>query len=321
MIYSKIIGTGSYLPEKVLTNHDLEKLVDTSNEWIIDRTGIEKRHIAADHETASSMGKAAAQKALEAANINSNELDLIIVGTCTPEKIFPSTACLLQHHLGIEKDLMAFDLTAACAGFLYALSTADQFIRNGLAQYALVVGTEVLSRLIDWSDRTTCVLFGDGAGAVVLKASETPGIHSSHMHAQGKFQDILYVPNKMAGVKNEKESPYIHMQGKEVFKVAVDSLGQVATETLEYNQLTGAAIDWLVPHQANIRIITNTAKKLKLPMEKVILTIAEHGNTSAASIPLALDIAVRDGRIKPGHKVLLEAIGGGMAWGSVFLTY
>jgi 3-oxoacyl-[acyl-carrier-protein] synthase-3 len=319
MNYTKIVGTGSYLPEKILTNADLEKIIDTSDEWITERTGIKQRHVAEDHETCSTMAYSASLQALESAQLTAEDIDLIIVGTCTPDRMFPSTACFLQKHLGIKKNIIAFDLSAACAGFLYALSTADQFIRAGTVKRALVVGADVLTRILDWTDRRTCVLFGDGAGAAVVEVSESPGIYSSHLYAQGGFENILYLTNKAANKNND--SPYLHMDGKEVFKLAVNALGDVAEEALSANRLSCADIDWLVPHQANLRIIKSTAKKLQLPMERVILTVADHGNTSAASIPLALDQAIRDGRIQRGHKLLLEAIGGGLAWGSILLKY
>ncbi|MBS0359563.1 MAG: ketoacyl-ACP synthase III, partial [Proteobacteria bacterium] len=282
MIYTSILGTGSYLPEKILTNDELSTFVDTSDEWIFSRAGIKQRHMAAPDETSSSMALEASKKALEAANISADQIQLIIVATCTPDRIFPSTACLLQEKLGI-KDVIAFDVSAACSGFIYALSVADQFIRNGSVTRALVIGSEVMSRVMNWKDRNTCVLFGDGAGAVVIGASNKPGIHSTHLHADGHLKDILFLPNDMAAPNLTVDTPYLHMQGKEVFKVAVNSLGQVAQEAVENNGATHADIDWLVPHQANIRIIEATAKKLNLPMSKVILTVANQGNSSAAS--------------------------------------
>ena len=321
MSYSKILSTGSYLPEKILTNRDLEKIVDTSDQWIVERTGIQQRHIVAEHETTVSMAHLATLRALESANIPVDDIDLIIVGTCTPDRVFPSSACLLQEKLGIKRAIPCFDLTAACAGFIYGLSIADQFIRQGTIKTALIVGSECLSRVVDWEDRNTCVLFGDGAGVVLLQADEQPGIHACSLHANGCYQDILYLPNDMAAPHLRSASPFVKMLGKEVFKLAVTELGNCAEEILEKNQITSHEIDWLIPHQANLRIISSVAKRLELPLEKVILTVAEHGNTSTASIPLALDAGIRDGRIRRGQKLLLEGIGGGMAWGSALITY
>lgn len=322
MAYSRIAGTGSYLPERILTNADLEQLVDTSNEWILARTGIAERHIAADDETTSDLAEQAATRAIEAAGIKAETIDLIIVGTTTPDVVFPSTACLLQQRLGIH-GCAAFDIQAVCTGFIYALNVADKFIRTGAATRALVVGAETLSRIIDWSDRSTCVLFGDGAGAVVLEASDEAGILSSHIHADGEFQELLRVPagisSNQEGLKNGRA--FIEMQGNEVFKVAVNTLGRIVDETLAYNNLHKEDIDWLVPHQANTRIIAATARKLDMPIERVVVTVAEHGNTSAASVPLALDVAIRDGRIKRGETLLLEAFGGGFTWGSALVRY
>ena len=322
MLYSKITGTGSYLPEGILTNRDLEKKVDTSDEWIRSRTGIEKRHIVADNQTTCDLAEKASLGALAAANKNAADIDLIIVATTTPDLIFPSTACLLQQRLG-SHGCPAFDLQAVCTGFIYAMSVADQFIRNGNANCALVVGAETMTRLLDWNDRATCVLFGDGAGAVIMEADSSPGVLSTHIHADGDYQSLLYVP---AGISANKAllvsgSAYLQMQGNEVFKVAVNTLGRIVDETLTANSMQKEDIDWLVPHQANIRIITATAKKLLMPMERVVMTIDQHGNTSAASVPLALDVAVRDGRIKTGETLLLEAFGGGFTWGSALLTY
>lgn len=319
MNYSKILGTGSYLPEKILYNSDLEKFVDTSDEWIRTRTGIEERRIASAKDTASSMGTIAAKQAMAAANIPVESIDLIIVATSTPDKIFPSTACLIQHALAVGP-CVAFDVVAACAGFNYALSVADQFIRNGSAKRALVIGSEVMSRIIDWSDRSTCILFADGAGAVVLEASPEPGIHSTHLYADGQYKDLLYVPSPIAN-NGEEDVPYMKMQGNEVFKVAVTNLGNVVTDTLAENNMSDSDIDWLIPHQANLRIIKAVGKRLNLPMEQVVVTVNKHGNTSAASIPLALDQAIRDGRIKRGQRLLLESFGGGFAWGSALITY
>jgi 3-oxoacyl-[acyl-carrier-protein] synthase III len=318
-MYSKIIGTGSYLPAKVLTNYDLEKMVNTSHEWIVTRSGIVERHIAADGELASDLALQASRRAIEAAGIGLEEIDLIIVATTTPDQIFPSTACILQDKLGIKQGA-AFDVQAVCSGFVYALNTADLFIRSGQARNALVVGTEVLSRLIDWKERSTCVLFGDGAGAVVLQRSETPGVLSAKLHADGSHREMLGA-KAYIGKGTVQGDPFIKMDGQAVFKFAVKVLSDVVGEVLAENQLQGSDIDWLVPHQANIRIMEATAKKLGLGMEKVVVTVAHHGNTSAASIPLALDMAVRDGRIRAGQNVLLEAVGGGFTWGAILLRW
>ena len=322
MVFSRIAGTGSCLPEKIMTNQDIEKVVDTDDQWIQERTGIKQRHIAQDHETTCSMSVSAAKNAMQAANVSPEEIDLIIVATTTPDNIFPSTACLVQKELGII-GCPAFDIQAVCTGFVYAVTTADKFIKSGSAKKALVIGAETLSRIIDWSDRTTCVLFGDGAGAVVLEASEEPGILSTHIHADGRYENLLRVPRGISTPKNhyEAEKPFIEMKGNEVFKVAVTTLGRIVDETLEANNLEKSDIDWLIPHQANIRIIAATAKKLKMPMEQVVVTVAEHGNTSAASVPLALDHAVRNGSIKRGQTLLLEAFGGGFTWGSVLVKF
>jgi len=316
---SKILGTGSYLPEKVLTNYDLEKMVQTSHEWIVERTGIEERRIAAKDETASSMAEIASRKAIEAAGIEAKDISLIIVGTATPDRIFPSTACFLQQRLDIH-GATAFDVTAACSGFIYALSIADQFIKSGVHQHVLIVGSEVLSRITDWTDRNSCVLFADGAGAVVLGATEEEGIISTHIHSDGKHADLLSCNNPVHNAP-EIVPAYITMRGNEVFKVAVRTLSRIVDETLEHNKINKEDIDWLIPHQANIRIIKATAKKLNLSMEQVVVTVNKHGNTSSASIPLALDIAVRDGRIKRGQTMLLEAFGGGFTWGSALIKY
>ncbi len=321
-MYAKITGTGSYLPEGVLTNADIEKKVDTTDEWIKSRTGIEKRHIVADGETTCDLAEKAARAALEAAGKQAEDVDMIVLATTTPDLVFPSTACLLQQRLGIH-DCPAFDIQAVCTGFIYAMSVADQFIRTGHKRCVLVVGAETLTRIIDWNDRSTCVLFGDGAGAVLLECSEAPGILSSHIHADGDYQHLLNVP---AGISANTEKlqageAFIEMQGNEVFKMAVNTLGRIVDETLEANSLKKSDIDWLVPHQANIRIISATAKKLSMPMERVVVTVDQHGNTSAASVPLALDAAVRDGRIKTKDTLLLEAFGGGFTWGSVLLKY
>jgi 3-oxoacyl-[acyl-carrier-protein] synthase-3 len=315
MKYSRISGTGGYLPEKVLSNAHLEEMVETSDQWIVERTGISKRHIMSEDETTSSMAHAAANEAFEMAGINPQDVELIIVGTTTPDRTFPSTACILQNRLG-ALGRPAFDIGAACAGFIYGLSVADQFIRNGMVKNALVVGAESLSRIVDWTDRSTCVLFGDGAGAVVLEAAEAPGILSTHIHANGQYNNLLYAANHIGELK---EPPYIKMQGNEVFKIAVKTLGDIVDETLAHNKMEKSDIDWLIPHQANLRIIAATAKKLNIPMERVILTVQDQGNTSAASIPLALNHAVRSNKIKRGETILLEAFGAGLTWGSALV--
>ena len=322
MIYARVAGTGSFLPERIITNAEMEKLVDTSDEWIAARTGIRQRHIAAEGQTTGDLAYGAALAALESAGVSASEIDLIVIGTTTPDLILPSTACLLQHRLGAN-GCAAFDVNAACSGFIYAITVANQFIRAGSAKTALVVGAETLSRMLDWSDRTTCVLFGDGAGAVVLKADSEPGILSTHIHADGAFKELLWNPvGVSAGFTNEKNHGIrVLMQGREVFKVAVKTLDRVVEETLEANHLDRHAIDWLIPHQANLRIIQATAKRLDMPMERVIVTVDKHANTSAASVPLALDSAVRDGKIQRGQLLLLEAFGGGFTWGSALLRY
>jgi 3-oxoacyl-[acyl-carrier-protein] synthase-3 len=319
VIYSRIMGTGSYLPEKVLSNHDLEKMVETDDQWIQERTGIKKRHIVADDETTTDLAFNAAEKAIEAAGIDNTQIDLIIVATTTPTRIFPSTAALVQERLGIS-GCPAFDIQAVCTGFVYALTVADKFIKSGSAKNALVIGAESLSRIVDWTDRNTCVLFGDGAGAVVLQASEETGILSTHIHSDGKYNALLSVPTGPGSADSEAK-PFIEMQGNDVFKIAVRTLSSIADETLAANNLCKKDIDWLIPHQANIRIIAATAKKLSMPMDRVVVTVDEHGNTSAASIPLALDVAVRDGRIQRGETLLLEAFGGGFTWGSALLNF
>ena len=322
MIHSRISGTGSYLPAKILTNADLEKMVETSSDWIVDRTGIRERHLAADNETTCDLAEQAARRAIEAAGLTPGDIDFIVVATTTPDRIFPSTACLLQDRLDIH-GCAAFDVQAVCTGFVYALGIADKFVRSGSAKHALVVGAETLSRIVDWTDRSTCVLFGDGAGAVVVSADSKPGIINSHLHADGQYKELLTVP---AGIsqgydKVQNNKAFMQMQGNEVFKVAVKTLGRIVDETLEKNGLKKSDIDWLVPHQANMRIISATAKKLSMPMNRVVVTVDRHGNTSAASIPLAFDEAVRDGRIQRGETVLMEAFGGGFTWGSVLLKY
>jgi len=322
MMYSRITGTGSYLPEKVLSNNDLEKIMDTSDEWIRDRTGIVKRHIAAGDQTACDLAEIAAGRAMEAAGRTPRQIDLIVLATTTPDRIFPSTACLLQQRLDIH-GTAAFDVQAVCTGFIYALGIADKFIRTGSAKCALVVGTETLSRIVNWNDRGTAILFGDGAGAVILEASGEPGILSTHLHADGSYEHLLTVP---AGISSgydhlQTGQAYIQMQGNEVFKMAVNTLGRIVDETLAANDMDKSEVDWLIPHQANIRIIQATARKLKMSMDRVVVTVDEHGNTSAASVPLALDAAVRDGRIKRGEVLLMEAFGGGFTWGSALLRY
>ncbi len=323
MIYSRIAGTGSYLPEKVLTNADLEKLVDTNDEWIRERTGIRQRHVAAEGQTTSDLAVEAAKRAMDAAGVQAKDIDLLIVGTTTPDIIFPSTACLVQHRIGAN-GCAAFDINAACSGFIFALSTADKFVRSGAAKCALVIGAETLTRMLDWSDRGTCVLFGDGAGAVVLKPSDEPGILSTHLHADGAHKALLYNPvGVSAGFKLDEKNAGVRvmMAGNDVFKVAVKTLDAVVEETLAANQLEKSAIDWLVPHQANLRIITATAKRLDMPMDRVVVTVDQHGNTSSASVPLALDHAVRSGMIQPGQLVLMEAFGGGFTWGSALVRF
>ncbi|ANO51147.1 beta-ketoacyl-ACP synthase III [Woeseia oceani] len=322
MKYSRIAGTGRYLPERVLTNADLEKMVETSDEWIRTRTGVERRHIAAEEQSTSDLCVEAAQQAMDAAAVGIDDIDLIIVGTTTPDLIFPNIGTLIQQKLGIH-GCPAFSVEAACTGFIYALSTADKFVRAGEAKCALVIGAEILSKIVDWSDRTTCVLFGDGAGAVILKPSDEAGIISTHLGADGQYKDLLYYPygashqlHKTAG-----DDAKIIMKGNEVFKVAVKTLGGVAEEALKANNIGKDELDWLVPHQANLRIIQATAKRLNISMDNVILTVQDHGNTSAASVPMALDVGVRDGRIKRGQLVLMEAFGGGFTWGSVLMRY
>lgn len=319
-MYSRIIGTGSYLPAKTLTNFDLEKIVETSHDWILSRSGIIERHIAADDEMTSDLALHASRRAIEAAGISADQIDLVIVATTSPDKMFPSTACILQDKLGIRNRGAAFDIQAVCGGFVYALNTADLYIRGGQARTALVVGAEVLSRMLDWSDRTTCVLFGDGAGAVILQASEAPGIVAGKLHADGSHHGMLKADGNIRCGEIQGD-PFIKMDGQAVFKFAVKVLSEVVEEVLAENNLQGSDINWLVPHQANIRIMEATAKKLGLSMDKVVVTVAHHGNTSSASIPLALDTAVRDGRIKPGQNILLEAVGGGFTWGAILIRW
>ena len=320
MIYTKIAGTGRYLLEKVLTNFDLEKIVDTTDEWIRTRTGVERRHAVAPDETTSDMCVEAAKKAMAAADVGPEDIDFIAIGTTSPDLIFPNVATLVQHRLGIPA-CPAIGMEAACTGFIYALTTVDKFIKAGEVKCALVIGAECITKLVDWSDRNTCVLFGDGAGAVIVKPSEEPGILTTHLCADGQYKELLYYP---VGASNQLEKAgtdeaSIMMTGKEVFKVAVSKLGDIALQALETAGISKDELDWLVPHQANIRIIQAAAKRLDLPMEKVIVTVQDHGNTSAASVPLALDVGIRDGRIKPGQLVLMEAFGGGFTWGSILM--
>ena len=321
-MYSRIAGTGSYLPQKVLTNADLEKIVETTDEWIRTRTGIEQRHVAADGETTCDLAEQAARRAMADAGVGPEDVDLICVGTTTPDLVFPNVGTLLQERLGIH-GCPAFSLEAACAGFLYALGVADKFVRLGEAKCALVVGAETLTRIVDWKDRSTCVLFADGAGAVILKPDAAPGILSTHLHADGRYKDLLLYPDGVSkGFNLVREGKAgVRMKGNEVYKVAVNTLGALVTETLAANNVDKTDIDWLIPHQANIRIIEAIARRLDLPMERVIVTIATQGNTSAASVPLALDTGIRDGRIKRGQLLLLEAFGGGFTWGSALIRY
>ena len=321
MIYSRITGTGSHLPEKVLTNADLEKLVETDDQWIRERTGIERRHIAAEGETTVDLAEHAARRALDAAGMRPEEVDFIAFGTTTPDLVFPNCGVLLQGRLGCRGG-PAFSVETACSGFMYALSIADKYVRCGESKRALVVGSETLSRITDWSDRSTAILFADGAGAVVLEPAPEPGILSTHLHADGLYKDLLYCGSGVSkGFGPGKAQMAISMVGSEVFRVAITTLGKAVDEALAANNLGRSAIDWLVPHQANLRIIQAMARKLELPMERVIVTIQDHGNTSAASVPLALDLAIRDGRIKRGDLLLLEAFGGGFTWGSALVRY
>jgi 3-oxoacyl-[acyl-carrier-protein] synthase-3 len=319
--YSRVIGTGGYLPEEVRTNEQISQTVDTSDSWIFERTGIKSRRIAGADETASSMAEIAARQAIAAAGCDAEEIDLIIVATGTPDRVYPSTGCLLQQRLGI-KNCVAFDVQAACSGSIFALSIADQYIKSGAAKKVLVVGSEICSRLVDWTDRGTCILFGDGAGAVLLAVSEDAGILSTHIHSDGEYEDLLYCPNPQVAIEaNKDQAGYINMRGNEVFKVAVNTLGRIVDETLAANDMQQSDIDWLVPHQANTRIIAATAKKLKMSMDHVILTLENQGNTSSASVLLALNEGVRDGRIQRGQVVLLEAFGAGFTWGSALIKY
>lgn len=319
--YSRVLGTGSYLPETVLTNQELEKIVETSDEWIMQRVGIRERHLIKEDgsdDTTTSMAEKAARAAIEAAGIEANTIDLIVVGTATADYFFPSVACELQHRLGINNECPAFDLNAACSGFVYGISVADQYIRTGSAKTVLVIGVDALSRVVDWDDRSTCVLFGDGAGAVVLQASGEPGILATQLRSAGSYGDKLCTESSLW---TREGTPKLHMEGREVFRQAVTKLDEIVEQTLDAAGLEKSAIDWLVPHQANIRIIQATAKRLKLPMERVILTIEKHGNTSAASIPLAFDYAVRQGTVKRGEVLMFEAFGAGLAWGAALLRY
>ena len=322
MIYSKIAGTGRFLPERILTNADLEKMVDTSDEWIRTRTGVERRHIAREDQTTSDLCVEAAKVAMDAAGVSAADIDLIVVGTTSPDLIFPNIGTLVQQRLGVH-GCPAFSIEAACTGFIYALAIADKFVRAGEAKCALVIGAEIISKLVDWTDRSTCVLFGDGAGAVIVRPATEPGILSCHLGADGQYKDLLYYP---VGASKDlhkagRDGARIIMSGNEVFKVAVKTLGNVAEQALAANNISKDQIDWLIPHQANLRIIQATAKRLELSMERVILTVQDHGNTSAASVPMALDVGVRDGRIRRGQLLLLEAFGGGFTWGSVLLRY
>jgi len=321
MHYSKILGTGGYLPGEIRTNGQISETVDTSDSWIYERTGIKNRHIAGANETASSMAEIAARQAITNAQIQPEEIDLIIVTTGTPDRVYPSTACLLQHRLGI-KNCVAFDVQAACSGAIFAMSIADQYIKSGAAKRVLIVGSEICSRIVDWSDRGTCILFGDGAGAILLGRSETAGVLSTHIYSDGGYEDMLYCPNPQAGTEsNRHESGTINMRGNEVFKFAVNTLERIVDETLDANNMEKSDVDWLVPHQANIRIIAATAKKLKLSMDQVIVTLEDQGNTSSASVLLALHQGINDGRIKRGQVVLLEAFGAGFTWGSALIRY
>jgi 3-oxoacyl-[acyl-carrier-protein] synthase-3 len=324
VIYSRITGTGSYLPEKVVTNHDLEKIMDTDDQWIRERTGIRERRIVVEGETTTTLAEHACRNALEAADVDPGEIDLLVMGTTTPDLVFPSSACLIQKRLGLP-DCGAMDINAACSGFIYALSVADKYIRCGDAKKVLVCGAETLTSMVNWNKRDTAVLFGDGAGAVVLEASDEAGILSTHIHANGNHAELLNtevgVSRGFKGIEQNDGKPELLMKGNEVFKVAVRTLGRIVDETLEANNMDKSELDWLIPHQANLRIIVATAKKLDMSMEQVVISVDRHGNTSAASVPLALDEAVRDGRVKRGDIMLLEAFGGGFTWGSALIKY
>ncbi|MDX1561695.1 MAG: beta-ketoacyl-ACP synthase III [Gammaproteobacteria bacterium] len=319
-MYSRIAGTGKYLPERVLTNFDLEKMVETTDEWIRTRTGIERRHIAADDQATSDLATEAGRRAIEDAGLSADDIDLVIVGTTTPDLIFPNVGCLVQERLGIGQG-SAFSLEAACSGFIYALTVADQFLRGGQAERALVIGAETMSRIIDWTDRETCVLFGDGAGAVVLERAGEPGVIYSKLGADGRYRDLLYASSGVSAPPKNDDDSLLKMKGNEVFRVAVKTLETIVDQVVEANNLEKGQIDWLIPHQANIRIIQATAKRLQLPMDRVVLTVQEHGNTSAASVPMALDTAIKDGRVKRGDLLLLEAFGGGFTWGASLVRF
>jgi 3-oxoacyl-[acyl-carrier-protein] synthase-3 len=322
MTYSKIAGTGGYLPEHVMSNKDFESFVDTSDEWIRERTGIKRRHIAAEDEMTSDMALSAAREAMNMAGVSPSDIDLIVIATTTADKVFPSTACIVQRRLGI-RNIPAFDINAACSGFIYGLDVVDRSIRTGGATCALLIGAEIYSRILDWTDRGTCVLFGDGAGAVVLTAAEQPGVMSTHIHSDGAFEELLHVPGGVSFGLDlvENEGAYIRMKGNEVFRKAVSTLGTIAEETLRTNNVDKSELSWLIPHQANLRIISAMAKKVNLSMDNVVVTVDEHANTSSASIPLALDVAIRDGRIQRGELLLFEAFGAGFTWGSALVRY
>ncbi|AJC50655.1 beta-ketoacyl-ACP synthase III [Coxiella endosymbiont of Amblyomma americanum] len=320
MMYSRIQGVGSYIPEKVLSNTDLERMVNTSDEWIMRRVGVKERHIiGTSADSTTTMAVDASKRAIEMSGINPATIDMVIVGTTTTEYYFPSTACLVQRYLNLRNDISAFDLNAACAGFVYGISVADQYIRTGDAKTVLIIGVDALTKIVDWKDRSTCILFGDGAGAVILKADREPGFIKTILHANGNYSDLITSKNPIWDHQLNKF--LLRMQGSEVFKVAVTKLGEIIDETVKKSGLRKSDIDWLIPHQANMRIIKAMAKRLSLPLERVILTIQEHGNTSAASIPLALDVAVRSGKIKRGETLLLEALGAGLVWGAALLRY
>lgn len=319
-MYSRIAGTGKYLPERVLTNFDLEKMVETSDEWIRTRTGIEQRHIAADDQATSDLATEAGRAAIADAGLTPDDIDLVVVGTTTPDLVFPNVGCLVQEQLGIPA-CPAFSVEAACSGFIYAFTIADQFLKAGQATRALVIGAETMSRIVDWKDRETCVLFGDGAGAVVLERSEEPGVMYSSLGADGRYRDLLYASSGVSAPPKDDSDSLLKMKGNEVFRVAVKTLETMVDQVVEANHLEKGEIDWLIPHQANIRIIKATAKRLQLPMDRVVLTVQEHGNTSAASVPMALDTAIRDGRVKRGDLLLLEAFGGGFTWGANLVRF